>query len=111
MHPEQAMNIDLIAAFNQFFELVHANTDTAVRARLGEISRFAVAKVFNRRIGELGTIAGVADNVEIHFENNQRRVLPHISPTAEEALPSSKKIAPSVWDLITNRGGLLPEAS
>lgn len=259
MHPEQAMNIDLIAAFNQFFELVHADTDelrmqvyllryqvyvletgfesdadcrcgadangqaihweqdafdersdhyllrhrrtgvyaatarlilpstldpaapypielhcsldervtdNAVRVRLGEISRFAVSKVFKRRIGELGTLSGVADNIEIYFEDDERRVLPHISlglfaavmrmvhehhvthcyavmepallrllgrfgivfnrigpdveyhglrvpciTTAEEALPSIKKIAPSVWDLITNRGELLPEAS
>ncbi len=105
------MNIDLIAAFNQFFELVHANTDTAVRARLGEISLFAVAKVFIRAISELGTIAGVADNVEIHFENNQHRELPHISPTAEEALPSSKTIALSGWERISNRSELLRVAA
>jgi len=111
MHPEQAMNIDLIAAFNQFFELVHANTDTAVRARLGEISRFAVFKVFQRRIGELGTLAGVADKVEIHFENDKRRGLPHISPTSEEALPSNKKVARSGWDRISNYGELLQEAA
>jgi len=31
--------------------------------------------------------------------------------TAEEALPNIKKIAPSVWDLITERGQLLNEAA
>jgi len=54
-------------------------TDPATRAQLGEISRFAVSKVFKRRIGEAGTVAGVADNVEIYFEDDERRVLPHIS--------------------------------
>lgn len=137
-------------------------SDSTVRARLGEISRFAVSKVFKRRIGELGTLSGVAADVEIYFEENERRVLPHISlglfaavmrmvhehnithcyavmepallrllsrfgmvfnrigqdvdyhgirvpciTTAAEALPSIKKVAPSVWDLITNRGELL----
>jgi len=141
-------------------------TDTSVRTRLGEISRFAVSKVFKRRIGELGSLAGVADDVEIYFEEDERRVLPHISlglfaavmrmvhehrithcyavmepallrllsrfgmvfnrigpdvdyhgirvpciTTAEEALPNIKKIAPSVWDLITERGQLLNEAA
>lgn len=137
-------------------------TDDEVRSRLGEISRFAVSKVFKRRIGELGKISGVADDVEIYFEEDERRVLPHISlglfaavmrmvhqhrithcyavmepgllrllgrfgmvfnrigpdvdyhgmrvpciTTAEEALPSIRSVAPSVWDLITNRGELL----
>lgn len=49
------------------------------RGRTGEISRFAVSKVFKRRIGEAGTLAGVAENVEIYFEDDERRVLPHIS--------------------------------
>jgi N-acyl amino acid synthase of PEP-CTERM/exosortase system len=142
--------------------LENSVTDPTVRARLGEISRFAVSKVFKRRIGELGSLAGVAEDVEIYFEEDERRVLPHISlglfaavmrmvhehhithcyavmepallrllsrfgmvfnrigsdvdyhgirvpciTTAEEALPSIKKVAPSVWDLITNRGELL----
>jgi N-acyl amino acid synthase of PEP-CTERM/exosortase system len=141
-------------------------TDTSVRTRLGEISRFAVSKVFKRRIGELGSLAGVADDVEIYLEEDERRVLPHISlgliaevmrmvhehrithcyavmepallrllsrfgmvfnrigpdvdyhgirvpciTTAEEALPNIKKIAPSVWNLITERGQLLHEAA
>jgi len=141
-------------------------TDPCVRARLGEISRFAVSKTFKRRIGELGSLAGVADDIEIYFEEHERRVLPHISlglfaavmrmahehrithcyavmepallrllrrfgivfnrigqdvdyhglripclMTADEALPSIKKVAPSVWDLITNRGELLQEAA
>lgn len=53
--------------------------DMAVRARLGEISRFAVSKAFKRRINEFGTLAGVADNVDMYFEDHERRVLPHIS--------------------------------
>jgi N-acyl amino acid synthase of PEP-CTERM/exosortase system len=136
--------------------------DADVRARLGEISRFAVSKVFKRRIGEMGSLAGVADNIDIYFEEDERRVLPHISlglfaavmrmvhqhqithcyavmepallrllghfgmvfnrigpnvdyhgirvpciTSAEETLPSIKLIAPSVWDLITNRGELM----
>lgn len=51
----------------------------SVRAHLGEISRFAVSKVFKRRIGEYGTLAGVAENVDMYFEDDERRVLPHIS--------------------------------
>lgn len=136
--------------------------DPAVRARLGEISRFAVSKVFKRRIGELGKLSGVADDIEIYFEEHERRVLPHISlglfaavmrmvhehhithcyavmepallrllgrfgivfnrigpdvdyhgmrvpsiTTADESLPSIKRVAPSVWNLITNNGELL----
>jgi len=53
--------------------------DVATRARLGEISRFAVSKVFKRRIGESGTLAGVAEDVEVYFQEHERRVLPHIS--------------------------------
>ncbi len=137
-------------------------SDPARRGSLGEISRFAVSKVFKRRIGELGTLAGVAEDVEIYFEDDERRVLPHISlglfaavmrmvhehrithcyavmepallrllgrfgmvfnrigsdvdyhgirvpciTSAEEALPNIRKVAPSVWDLITDRGQLL----
>ncbi len=137
-------------------------TDPILRGSLSEISRFAVSKVFKRRIGEHGTLAGVAENVDIYFEDDERRVLPHISlglfaavmrmvhehrtthcyavmepallrllgrfgmvfnrigadvdyhgirvpciASTEEALPNIKKVAPSVWDLITNRGTLL----
>lgn len=133
--------------------------DADVRARLGEISRFAVSKVFKRRIGEAGSLAGVADNVDMYFEEHERRVLPHISlglfaavmrmahshgithcyavmepallrllgrfgvifnrvgpdvdyhglrtpclGTMDEALPNIRRVAPPVWDLITNRG-------
>jgi len=53
--------------------------DAGVRARLGEISRFAVSKEFKRRIGEMGTLSGVAENVENYFGNDERRVVPHIS--------------------------------
>lgn len=134
-------------------------SDGATRARLGEISRFAVSKVFKRRIGEIGTLAGVSANVDMYFEEDERRVLPHISlglfaavmrmvhdhgithcyavmepallrllgrfgvifnrigqdvdyhglrvpclATVEEALPNIHKVAPAVWELITNRG-------
>lgn len=49
------------------------------RARLGEISRFAVSKMFKRRIGEIGSLAGVSDNVDMYFEEDEKRVFPHIS--------------------------------
>lgn len=107
------------------------------------------------------TLAGVASNVEIYFEEDERRVLPHISlglfaavmrmvrehdvthcyavmepallrlvgrfgvifnrigadvdyhglrvpclAIVDEALPQIHAVAPSVWDLITNRGEL-----
>jgi len=35
--------------------------------------------VFKRRIGEVGSLAGVSDNVDMYFEEHERRVLPHIS--------------------------------
>lgn len=54
-------------------------TDPRIRERLGEISRFAVSKVFKRRIGEMGTLSGVGPNIELYFEEDERRVLPHIS--------------------------------
>lgn len=54
-------------------------TDPSIRTRLGEISRFAVSKDFKRRRGEAGTLAGVTDATEIHFERDERRVLPHIT--------------------------------
>lgn len=53
--------------------------DAQMRASLGEISRFAVSKVFKRRIGELGSLAGVSTNVDIYFDDDEKRVLPHIS--------------------------------
>lgn len=53
--------------------------DTALRAHLGEISRFAVSKAFKRRLGEAGSVAGVASDIEVYFEEHERRVLPHIS--------------------------------
>jgi N-acyl amino acid synthase of PEP-CTERM/exosortase system len=53
--------------------------DAGVRTRLGEISRFAVSKEFKRRIGEMDTLSGVAENVENYFGNDERRVVPHIS--------------------------------
>lgn len=49
------------------------------RQHLGEISRFAVSKDFKKRLGEARSIAGVAENVEMYFEDAERRVLPHLS--------------------------------
>lgn len=49
------------------------------RACLGEISRFAVSKVFKQRIGELGSLAGVSNDTEMYFQEDEKRVLPHIS--------------------------------
>lgn len=54
-------------------------SDLEVRRRLGEVSRFAVTKSFKKRVGEAGTLMGIADNVEIYFEEDERRVLPHLS--------------------------------
>jgi len=136
--------------------------DSGQRQHLSEISRFAVSKEFKRRIGESGTQAGVAEDVEAYFAPDERRVLPHISlglfaavmrmiyqhrlthsyavmepalhrligkfgvifnqigpetdyhglripclGSVHEALPNIKRVAPSVWDLITERGRLL----
>lgn len=136
--------------------------DPLIRSRLSEISRFAVSKDFKKRLGEQGTQTGVAENVDVYFEPDERRVLPHISlglfaavmrmiyqhklthsyavmepalhrligrfgvifnpigpktdyhgiripclGTVDEALPNIKRVAPSVWDLITDRGRLL----
>ncbi|MDP2431688.1 MAG: PEP-CTERM/exosortase system-associated acyltransferase [Pseudomonadota bacterium] len=53
--------------------------DVSVRSRLGEISRFAVSKAFKRRLGEAGSVAGVAADIEMYFDGDERRVLPHIS--------------------------------
>ena len=53
--------------------------DRGTRSALGEISRFAVSKVFKRRIGESGSVAGVSENLDMYFEEHERRVLPHIS--------------------------------
>lgn len=53
--------------------------DSPLRARLGEISRFAVSKVFKRRLGEADSVAGVAADIEVYFDDHERRVLPHIS--------------------------------
>ncbi len=53
--------------------------DLSVRSRLGEISRFAVSKAFKRRLGEAGSLAGVASDIEVYFEDDERRMLPHIS--------------------------------
>jgi N-acyl amino acid synthase of PEP-CTERM/exosortase system len=54
-------------------------TEPSLRRQLGEISRFAVSKSFKRRLGEAGSIAGVASNIEVYFDDDERRVLPHIS--------------------------------
>jgi N-acyl amino acid synthase of PEP-CTERM/exosortase system len=54
-------------------------SDPEVRRRAGEVSRFAVTKSFKKRVGEVGTLIGLSDNVEINFEEDERRVLPHLS--------------------------------
>jgi N-acyl amino acid synthase of PEP-CTERM/exosortase system len=56
-----------------------AIADPALRRRLGEVSRFAVSKVFKKRLGEAGTQVGVSDHTPIHFEEDERRILPHLS--------------------------------
>jgi N-acyl amino acid synthase of PEP-CTERM/exosortase system len=53
--------------------------DPEARRRLGELSRFAVSKAFKKRIGEAGSLIGVAGNVDMYFEPDERRVLPHLS--------------------------------
>lgn len=53
-------------------------SEPMIRARLVEVSRFAVSKDFKRRRGEAGTLAGVTDETVIYFEHDERRVLPHI---------------------------------
>lgn len=141
-------------------------TDRAIRAHLGEISRFAVSKVFKRRLGEAGSLSGVASDIGMYFEEHERRVLPHISlglfaavirmmfahdvshcyavmepallrllgrfgvvfdrigpdvdyhgmrvpciTTVSSALPNIKRIAPPVWELMTNHGEYFQEAA
>lgn len=49
------------------------------RASLAEISRYAVSKTFKRRVGEMGSLAGVSPNEQMYFDVDERRVLPHIS--------------------------------
>lgn len=154
---------DLAAPFpiEHYCPLDQPVTQPDIRAHLGEISRFAVSKTFKRRLGEAGSLAGVAPNVDIYFEEDERRVLPHISlglfavvmrmvrqhgvthcyavmepallrllarfgvvfnrigpdvdyhglrvpclTIIDEALPGIRAVAPSVWDLMTNRGEL-----
>lgn len=134
-------------------------SDPEQRRHLGEVSRFAVSKAFKRRLGEAGTPIGVSEHVELHFEHDERRILPHLSlglfavevrsmhnygltycyaamepalhrlisrfgllfhqigPAIDyhgqripclgdvrETLPNVKRIAPPVWDLITDGG-------
>jgi N-acyl amino acid synthase of PEP-CTERM/exosortase system len=147
----------------EFFEGAGIS-DPRIRRRLAEISRFAVSKAFKRRVGEAGTLAGVSENIDMYFEEDERRILPHLSlglfaavmrmvhthqvthcyavmepalhrligrfgvifnpigpsvdyhglripclGTVDEALPSIKRVAPSVWDLITERGALVQD--
>jgi N-acyl amino acid synthase of PEP-CTERM/exosortase system len=139
--------------------------DPSIRRHLGEISRFAVSKSFKRRLGEAGSIAGVASDVDVYFGEDERRVLPHISlglfaavirmmhahevshcyavmepallrllsrfgmvfrrigpdveyhglrvpciTTVYDTLPNVKRLAPPVWELMTDRGEYFPEA-
>lgn len=76
--PETA---DLSAPYpiEQHCPLEQPVTDQDLRRQLGEISRFAVSKVFKRRGGEEQSIPGVATNIEVYFDETERRVLPHIS--------------------------------
>jgi len=72
---------DLLAPYpiEQHCMLAQRVSDPGLRSNLAEISRFAVSKAFKRRLGELGSLAGVSANVDTYFEENERRVLPHIS--------------------------------
>jgi N-acyl amino acid synthase of PEP-CTERM/exosortase system len=134
--------------------------DPERRRLLGEVSRFAVSKNFKKRLGEAGTLTGVAEsNVDLYLEEDERRILPHLSlglfavwtrmmhrngltlcyavmepalhrligrsglvfhpigPVVEyhgqripclgdmrEILPNIKRVAPPVWDLMTDAG-------
>jgi len=53
--------------------------DAGIRRHLAEVSRFAVSKDFKRRRGEAGTLAGIASMPEVHFEPEERRMLPHMT--------------------------------
>jgi N-acyl amino acid synthase of PEP-CTERM/exosortase system len=53
--------------------------DPLLRHHLGEISRLAVSKVFKRRLGEAESLAGVASDISLYFDQDERRILPHIS--------------------------------
>lgn len=53
--------------------------DPEERRRLGELSRFAVSKAFKKRLGEAGSATGISDDVEMYFEPDERRILPHLS--------------------------------
>jgi N-acyl amino acid synthase of PEP-CTERM/exosortase system len=160
------LNLDAPFPIELHCALENRVADLAIRANLAEISRFAVSKTFKRRVGEMRSAAGVADDIELYLAEDERRVLPHISlglfaavmrmvhehhithcyavmesallrllgrfgiifnrigpdvdyhgtrvpciTLAEQSLPNIKKIAPSVWDLITNRGELWREAA
>ena len=76
--PDQA-SLDSPFPVELHCDLERPVAELPIRARLGEISRFAVSKVFKRRIGEVGSLAGVSENVDMYFEEHERRVLPHIS--------------------------------
>ena len=148
-----------------FFEGARVN-DPAIRRHLAEISRFAVSKAFKRRLGEAGTLAGVADDVDMYFEDSELRILPHLSLgliaavirmahdnrithlyavmepalhrllgrigvifnpiglktdyhghripylcSLDESLANIRRVAPPVWDLITERGELVEKAA
>lgn len=54
-------------------------TNPAMRRHLGEVSRFAVSKAFKKRLGETGTLAGVSERTPLHFDDDERRILPHLS--------------------------------
>lgn len=49
------------------------------RKHIGEVSRFAIAKSFKKRPSESGTLIGVSERTPIQFEDDERRILPHLS--------------------------------
>ncbi len=54
-------------------------SDPGIRCHLAEISRFAVSKDFKKRRGESGTLAGIGEQTKVYFEEDERRILPHIT--------------------------------
>ena len=74
-----SLNLDAPYPIETHCQVNQPVRDPAVRAHLGEISRFAVSKLFKRRIGEAGSLVGVSPNVEMYFDGDERRMFPHIS--------------------------------
>lgn len=49
------------------------------RENLAEASRFCVSKEFKKRKYEAGTLAGIGENWEMSFTEDERRVFPHLT--------------------------------